>query len=52
MAMVKICPLCGLKNSVTEIICANCLADISGVLPTPDEPEQPVLQKLVLECVS
>ncbi|MCS7165412.1 MAG: FHA domain-containing protein [Candidatus Calescibacterium sp.] len=32
--LVKICPSCGHKNKVTEILCISCMVDISGVKPT------------------
>ena len=34
----KICPVCGSKNSIDEIICKSCMSDISSVSPT-DEKE-------------
>lgn len=32
--LVKVCPSCGYKNKVTEILCVSCMVDISGVKPT------------------
>jgi pSer/pThr/pTyr-binding forkhead associated (FHA) protein len=42
--LYKICPVCGYKNSVDEIICKNCLSDISNIVPTEGDEAKLILQ--------
>lgn len=39
MAMVKICPSCGAENPISEIMCCDCMMDISGVVPSDPEAQ-------------
>ncbi|MBF0563938.1 MAG: FHA domain-containing protein [Nitrospirae bacterium] len=40
MALVKICPTCGEKNDLSEMMCSRCLGDISGINPRPESEGQ------------
>ena len=40
----KICPACGAKNSIDEIICKECSIDISSVTPTEEKENILVLE--------
>ena len=44
MALVKICPSCGCKNDLSNSMCDDCMADISGISPT--DPEAPVMEEV------
>jgi hypothetical protein len=42
MSLIKLCPACGERNPVSEIICGVCMTNLSSVSPTADgEPEKP-----------
>ena len=44
MALVKICPSCGCKNDLSNSMCDDCMADISGI--SPIDPEAQVVEKV------
>lgn len=44
MELVKICPSCGCKNDLSNSMCDDCMADISGINPT--DPEAQVIEEV------
>ncbi|MDR3265648.1 MAG: FHA domain-containing protein [Synergistaceae bacterium] len=40
MDLVKLCPACGEKNPVSEVICRVCMTNLSSVAPTPPDMER------------
>ncbi len=40
MNLLKLCPACGEKNPVFEVICRACMTNLSSVSPTPAEAEK------------
>lgn len=40
MGMVKICPNCGHRNTVNEVMCTLCMADLTMVQPVEDISEE------------
>jgi pSer/pThr/pTyr-binding forkhead associated (FHA) protein len=40
MQLIKLCPACGEKNPVSEIMCRICMTDISSVSPTAPDSDQ------------
>ena len=50
MSLVKVCPSCGCQNDLSNSLCNDCMADISGVSPIDAEapvPEEPDPQRLI-----
>jgi pSer/pThr/pTyr-binding forkhead associated (FHA) protein len=39
MDLIKLCPACGEKNPVSEIICRICMTNLSSISPVPEIPE-------------
>lgn len=61
MELIKRCPTCGAENKPSEMMCARCFGDISGIAPTspaetsapPSTPEPGKLNSsLALRCPS
>ncbi len=50
MALVKICPSCGCQNALSNSLCDDCMADISGINPT--DPEVHVTEEVLDGTVS